>query len=75
VDLLLEVCTVRSMDDPRAAAATTNLSRASDQLATAAERGSARCSSRPATSPRSFLRAENMKKRAYDPETGGVYRT
>ena len=36
--LLLEVCTVRSMDDPRAAAVTTNLSRASDQLAFAAER-------------------------------------
>ena len=35
--LLLEVCTVRSMDDPRAAAVTTNLSRASDQLAVAAE--------------------------------------
>jgi len=34
--LLLEVCTVRSMDDPRAAAVTTNLSRASDQLAAAA---------------------------------------
>ena len=36
--LLLEVCTVRSMSDPRATAVTTNLSRASDQLATAAER-------------------------------------
>ena len=36
--LLLEVCTVRSMDDPRAAAVTANLARASDQLATAAER-------------------------------------
>jgi hypothetical protein len=36
--LLLEVCTVRSMDDPRADAVTTNLSRASDQLAVAAER-------------------------------------
>jgi hypothetical protein len=36
--LLLEVCTVRSMDDPRAGAVTTNLSRASDQLAAAAER-------------------------------------
>jgi len=35
--LLLEVCTVRSMDDPRAAAVTANLARASDQLATAAE--------------------------------------
>jgi hypothetical protein len=34
--LLLEVCTVRSMDDPRAAVVTTNLARASDQLATAA---------------------------------------
>ena len=36
--LLLEVCTVRSMDDPRAAAVTANLARASDQLATAAKR-------------------------------------
>ena len=36
--LLLEVCTVRSMDDPRAATVTTNLSRASEQLAAAAER-------------------------------------
>jgi hypothetical protein len=36
--LLLEVCTVRSMDDPRAAAVTANLARASGQLATAAER-------------------------------------
>jgi hypothetical protein len=36
--LLLEVCTVRSMDDPRAGAVTTNLSRASDQLAVAVER-------------------------------------
>jgi len=36
--LLLEVCTVRSMDDPRAAAVTANLARASDQLATAAGR-------------------------------------
>ena len=36
--LLLEVCTVRSMDDPRAAAVTANLARASSQLATAAER-------------------------------------
>ena len=35
--LLLEVCTVRSMDDPRAAAVTANLARASDRLATAAE--------------------------------------
>lgn len=35
--LLLEVCTVRSMDDPRAAAVTANLARASGQLATAAE--------------------------------------
>lgn len=36
--LLLEVCTVRSLDDPRAAAITTNLSRAVDQLGTAADR-------------------------------------
>ena len=36
--LLLEVCTVRSMDDPRAENITINLSRAQDQLATAAER-------------------------------------
>jgi hypothetical protein len=36
--LLLEVCTVRSMDDPRTDVVTTNLSRASDQLAAAAER-------------------------------------
>lgn len=36
--LLLEVCTVRSMDDPRAENITTNLARAQDQLATAAER-------------------------------------
>ncbi len=36
--LLLEMCIVRSMDDPRAGTVTTNLSRASDQLATAAER-------------------------------------
>ena len=35
--LLLEVCTVRSIDDPRAAAVTANLARASDQLATVAE--------------------------------------
>jgi hypothetical protein len=35
--LPLEVCTVRSMDDPRAVAVTANLARASDQLATAAE--------------------------------------
>ena len=35
--LLLEVCTVRSMDDPRSAAVTANLARASDRLATAAE--------------------------------------
>ena len=35
--LLLEVCTVRSMDDPRTADVTTNLARASDQLSTAAE--------------------------------------
>ena len=36
--LLLEVCTVRSIDDPRAETITINLSRAQDQLATAAER-------------------------------------
>jgi hypothetical protein len=36
--LLLEVCTVRSMDDPRAGNITTNLARAQDQLATGAER-------------------------------------
>ena len=36
--LLLEVCTVRSLEDPRAGAVTTNLSRACDQLAVAAER-------------------------------------
>jgi hypothetical protein len=36
--LLLEVCTVRSTDDPRAGAVTTNLSRAADQLGTAADR-------------------------------------
>lgn len=36
--LLLEVCTVRSMDDPRAENITTNLARAQDQLATAGER-------------------------------------
>lgn len=36
--LLLEVCTVRSMDDPRAENITVNLSRAQDQLAVAAER-------------------------------------
>jgi hypothetical protein len=36
--LLLEVVTVRNMDDPRADAITTNLSQASDQLSTAAER-------------------------------------
>lgn len=36
--LLLEVCTVRSMDDPRAGNLTTNLARAQDQLALAAER-------------------------------------
>jgi len=36
--LLLEVCTVRSLDDPRAENLTMNLSRAQDQLATAAER-------------------------------------
>ncbi len=36
--LLLEVCTVRSMDDPRAENITTNLACAQDQLATAGER-------------------------------------
>lgn len=36
--LLLEISTVRSMDDPRAEAITTNLARAQDQLSTAAER-------------------------------------
>jgi hypothetical protein len=36
--LLLEVITVSSMDDPRADAVATNLSRASDQLGTAAQR-------------------------------------
>jgi hypothetical protein len=36
--LLLEICTVRSTDDPRAGAVTTNLARAGDQLGTAAER-------------------------------------
>jgi hypothetical protein len=36
--LLLEVTTVRSLDDPRAETLTTNLARASDRLATAAER-------------------------------------
>ncbi|MGH7744909.1 MAG: hypothetical protein ACREQ5_08910 [Candidatus Dormibacteria bacterium] len=36
--LLLEVCTVRSMDDPRAGAVTTNLARAADQLSAAAGR-------------------------------------
>jgi hypothetical protein len=36
--LLLEVCTVRSMDDPRAGAVTTNLARAADQLGVAAGR-------------------------------------
>ena len=35
--LLLEVCTVRSMDDPRAEAVTTNLARAADQLGIAAD--------------------------------------
>ena len=35
--LLLEVCTVRSTDDPRAAAVTVNLAHASGQPATAAE--------------------------------------
>jgi hypothetical protein len=34
--LLLEVCTVRSMDDPRAGMVTANLARAADQLETAA---------------------------------------
>ena len=32
--LLLEVCTVRSLADPRADAVTTNLARAADQLST-----------------------------------------
>jgi hypothetical protein len=36
--LLLEVCTVRSMDDPRAEDITVNLARAQDQLATSAGR-------------------------------------
>jgi hypothetical protein len=36
--LLLEVCTVRSLDDPRADMVTTNLSRAVDQLGAAADR-------------------------------------
>ena len=36
--LLLEVCTVRSTDDPRADAVRTNLSRAADQLGVAADR-------------------------------------
>lgn len=36
--LLLEVCTVRSLDDPRAGAVTTNLARAADQLGAAADR-------------------------------------
>ena len=36
--LLLEVMTVRSLDDPRAEDVTTNLARAADQLATAAGR-------------------------------------
>jgi hypothetical protein len=36
--LLLEVCTVRSLDDPRADAVTTNLARAADQLSTATDR-------------------------------------
>ncbi|SCL35465.1 hypothetical protein GA0070624_5267 [Micromonospora rhizosphaerae] len=36
--LLLEVCTVRSPDDPRALHITTNLARASDQLTVAADR-------------------------------------
>ena len=35
--LLLEVCTVRSLDDPRADAVTTNLARAADQLSTATD--------------------------------------
>jgi hypothetical protein len=35
--LLLEVCTVRSMDDPRSEFITTNLVRAADQLTVAAE--------------------------------------
>ena len=36
--LLLEVCTMPSMDDPRAGMVTTNLTRAADQLVTAADR-------------------------------------
>jgi hypothetical protein len=36
--LLLEVCTVRGMDDPRAGVVTTNLARVADQLATVAGR-------------------------------------
>jgi hypothetical protein len=36
--LLLEVCTVRSLEDPRADMVTTNLSRAVDQLGAAADR-------------------------------------
>ncbi|MGW5153495.1 hypothetical protein [Rhodococcus koreensis] len=36
--LLLEVCTIRSTDDPRADAVTTTLSRATDQLGAAADR-------------------------------------
>jgi hypothetical protein len=35
--LLLEVCTGRSTDDPRAETVTTNLSRAADQVTTAAD--------------------------------------
>jgi hypothetical protein len=36
--LLLEVCTIRNLDDPRAQHITTNLARAADQLTVAAER-------------------------------------
>jgi len=36
--LLLKMCTMHSLDDPRADAVTTNLSRAVDQLGTAADR-------------------------------------
>lgn len=37
LSLLLETCTIRSTDDPRADSITTNLARAQDQLETAAE--------------------------------------
>jgi len=61
--LLLEVCTVRSMDDPRAENITTNLACAQDQLATAGER-IATCSRRAATSlPRSPKRAASRYRR------------